>query len=126
MPRRMKTPRHPRAFTTEIANGHPDGMVERAEVEWPAVKDATSSFGGFVHVIQDRIRPRHFTTLGHHFLIEDPQTGGLCGDKTGFQNQRHYNEMIASFIQMTLERLDDIEAKLIAIQLPAQEDIETG
>jgi hypothetical protein len=116
MPRRMKTPRHPKPIVREANNPLNDDLVVKAnEVEWPRSRDVSTSFAGMVHVIQDRLHPRHFSTLGHKVLVECPQCGALCGDQRGFMNHRHYHDVIAAFMQMVLKELE----------FPAQEDEES-
>lgn len=98
----------------DIANQEYAGKVT-SEVEWPTevaevntdaepqtISQAVITDGrsfNFTHVIQDRLRPRQFSTLGHKILIECPQCGALCGDERGYRNHRRNHEMIIEFIE---------------------------
>lgn len=78
MPRRKNQLTYPTPLNRPANTEHPD-MIKANEVEWPALADTTSTFAGLIHVIQDRITPRHFSTLGHKIVIECPRVE-LCAE----------------------------------------------
>jgi hypothetical protein len=128
--RRTKRPAYPRPLS-EVANVGQERIVN--EVEWPTGDEQAYSEQDFklTHVINDRIKPRHFSTLGHKVLAEYPPTGALTGDERGFMAQRRYYEMMTKFIAYSNYRFSELNNRITQLEevlsgYSPQPDSETG
>jgi hypothetical protein len=128
--RRPKKPAYPKPLS-EIANIGDQKRITN-EVEWPHDEDAYSEQDfKLTHVINDRIKPRHFSTLGSKILAEYPPTGALTGDERGFMAQRRYYEMMTKFIAYSNYRFSQLNERIEQLELAQsgyspQPDSETG
>jgi hypothetical protein len=114
----MSRPRPPRQLSDIALNEVSETeKVVRNEVEWPTNEDGeTVNFAGFRYVLHDRLRPRHFSTLGNKILIESPTDAVLVGDKMAFLNHNNYLHMVTDFIKWSQERIQTLEKRVLELE----------